>query len=72
MNSLNDIISRSERLIDLAKSLMVYSSLMDETKRGELDVIMAGNAVILSEIVDEAKAYMPSQEERKQCASCHL
>lgn len=51
---------------------MVYSSLMDETRRGELDVIMADNAVILSEIVDEAKAYMPSQEERKQCASCHL
>lgn len=72
MNSLNDIISRSERLIDLAKSLLVYSSLMDEARRGELDAIMAENAAILSAIIDEAKAYMPSQEERKQCASCHL
>ncbi|MGN0878434.1 MAG: hypothetical protein ACI4WT_03125 [Oligosphaeraceae bacterium] len=72
MKCLNDVVEQAESIIDLARSLMVWASLMPEDRKTELSAIMADNALVLKEIANEARSYIPEREEEAPCESCRL
>ena len=72
MKCLVDIVGRSEKVIDVATSLMVYQSMKDENELSLMESVLKDDVLVLDEILSELKEFLPKEKEDGGCATCHL
>lgn len=72
MKCLEDIVRRSENVIDVAKSLMVYQSLKGDDERSLMESVLRDDVLVLDEILSELKEFLPKEKEDGGCSSCRL
>lgn len=71
MSFLGDIVGRSERVIDVATSLMVYHSLMGDDERSLMESVLNDDVLALDEILSEMSEFLPKEKkEDGGCSSC--
>lgn len=70
MSLLGDIVGRSEKVIDVATSLMVYQSMMGDDERSLMESVLKDDALVLDEILSELKGFLPKDKEDGGCSSC--
>ena len=71
MSLLGDFVKKSERVIDLATSLMVYQSMMDERESKLLESVVSDAIEALDGISSELGEFLPKKEDGG-CSSCKL
>ena len=73
MKCLVDIVGRSEKVIDVATSLMVYQSMKDANELSLMESVLKDDVLVLDEILAEMREFLPKEnEEDGGCATCHL
>lgn len=70
MKCLDDLVKRSEKVIDLSKSLMVYQSMMEADELSLMESVLKDDVLILDEILSELKGFLPKDKEDGGCSSC--
>ena len=71
MSLLGDFVKKSERVIDLATSLMVYQSMMDERENELLESVVSDAIEALDGISSELEEFLPKEKkEDGGCSSC--
>lgn len=70
MSFLGDIVGRSEKVIDVATSLMVYQSLMGDDERSLMESVLKDDVLALDEILSEMREFLPKDKEDGGCSSC--
>ena len=70
MSLLGDFVKKSERVIDLATSLMVYQSMMDERESELLESVVSDAIEALDGISSEFGEFLPKDKEDGGCSSC--
>ena len=71
MKCLVDIVGRSEKVIDVATSLMVYQSMKSDDERSLMESVIKDDVVVLDEILSELKEFLPKEnKEDGGCSSC--
>ena len=70
MKCLVDIVGRSEKVIDVATSLMVYQSMKGDDERSLMDSVIKDDVVVLDEILSEMREFLPKEKEDGGCSSC--
>lgn len=72
MKCLDDLVKRSEKVIDLSKSLMVYQSMKEADELSLMESVLKDDVLVLDEILSELKEFLPKEKEDGGCATCHL
>ena len=71
MKCLVDIVGRSEKVIDVATSLMVYQSMKGDDERSLMESVLKDDVVALDEILSEMMEFLPKEnKEDGGCSSC--
>ena len=71
MKCLVDIVGRSEKVIDVATSLMVYQSMKGEDERSLMESVIKDDVLALDETLSELKEFLPKEnKEDGGCSSC--
>ena len=70
MSLLGDFVKKSERVIDLATSLMVYQSMMDERESELLESVVSDAIEALDGISSEFGEFLTKDKEDVGCSSC--
>lgn len=71
MKCLVDIVGLSEKVIDVATSLMVYQSMKGDDERSLMESVLKDDVVVLDEILSELKEFLPKEDkEDGGCSSC--
>lgn len=72
MKCLDDIVRRSEKVIDLSKSLMVYQSMKDANELSLMESVLKDDVLVLDEILAELKEFLPKEKEDGVCSTCRM
>ena len=71
MKCLVDIVGRSEKVIDVATSLMVYQSMKGDDERSLMESVIKDDVLALDGILSELKEFLPKEnKEDGGCSSC--
>ena len=71
MKCLVDIVGRSEKVIDVATSLMVYQSMKGDDERSLMESVLKDDVLALDEILSEMMEFLPKEKkEAGGCSSC--
>lgn len=71
MKCLVDIVGRSEKVIDVATSLMVYQSMKGDDERSLMESVLKDDVLALDEILSEMREFLPKEKkEDGECSSC--
>lgn len=70
MKCLVDIVGRSEKVIDVATSLMVYQSMKGDDERSLMESVLKDDVLALDEILSEMMEFLPKDKEDGGCSSC--
>ena len=71
MKCLVDIVGRSEKVIDVATSLMVYQSMKGDDERSLMESVLKNDVLALDEILSEMREFLPKEKkEDGGCSSC--
>ena len=70
MSFLGDIVGRSEKVIDVATSLMVYQSMKGDDERSLMESVLKDDVLALDEILSEMREFLPKDKEDGGCSSC--
>lgn len=72
MKCLDELVKRSEKVIDLSKSLMVYQSMKKADELSLMEQVLNDDVLVLDEIFAEMREFLPKEKEDGGCATCHL
>lgn len=73
MKCLVDIVGRSEKVIDVATSLMVYQSMKGDDERSLMESVLKDDVLALDEILSEMRGFLPKEKkEDGGCSSCRM
>ena len=59
MKCLVDIVGRSEKVIDVATSLMVYQAMKGDDERSLMESVLKDDVLALDEILSEMREFLP-------------
>lgn len=72
MKCLDELVKRSEKVIYLSKSLMVYQSMKKADELSLMEQVLNDDVLVLDEILAEMGEFLPKEKEDGGCATCHL
>ena len=72
MKCLDDLVKRSEKVIDLSKSLMVYQSIKEADELSLMESVLKDDVLVLDEILSELKEFLPKEKEDGVCSTCRM